>query len=468
MGKNPKIILILVLATALRLINLNQSFWLDEGAQMMMSQKSLSFQWFGRANDFHPPLFYFLIHFWLQVGKSEWFLRLPSVFFGVATVYLVYLLSKRFFSEKIGFVSALLVAVAPYHIYYSQETRMYSLFAFLATASMLFLMKESWISYILTTTAMLYAHYASFFLIFAQIIWVFFWQRKVLGRFVKSLLVCFVFFLPWLPQFFKQLGSGSNLVAILPGWRDIANLPLTKALPLTFIKFSLGRISIFNKNLYAVVAIFMAVFYGFLFFQALKKFSKEKIFLLNWLLIPIFATLVISIFIPMYQPFRLLFTLIPFYILLTIGILSLKKKWQLPALILVLLISLSGLGAYYLNPRFQREDWQGTVQYVEAQDPGESVAIFEFSQPFAPYQWYAQGIVKACGVLPGLRASPELVEEQMLEATEGAENIFLFQYLQPLTDPENLVSSWLKENGFQEKGIKDFSGVGFVYNYIRE
>jgi len=56
----------------------------------------------------------------------------------------------------------------------------------------------------------------------------------------------------------------------------------------------------------------------------------------------------------------------------------------------------------------------------------------------------------------------------MPEVTTGADNVFLFQYLQPLTDPENLVSVWLQKNGFEKKKIKDFSGVGFVYNWRRE
>lgn len=460
-----KIFFLLFLGLILRLINLNQSFWLDEGAQMIMSQKSLWFQWFGRGNDFQPPLYYFITHFWLKLGRSEWFLRLPAVFFGVATVYLIYLLAKKLFNEKLGLLSALFLAVAPYHIYYSQELRMYSLLAFLATASMLFLIERKWLAFILVTTALLYTHYSAFFLILSQAVYIFFWQRGVFKPFLKSLFLSLFLYLPWLPQFFKQLGAGSNLVSLLPGWREMANLPVLKALPLTFIKFSFGRISFFDKTIYALIVIFVSAAYGYLFFRALKKVSREKIFLLNWLFLPILAALMISVFIPMYQPFRLIFTLIPFYLLLALGTLSLKKKHQFLGIILVLAISLFGLFFYYFNPRFHRENWREATAFVESQDPEKTVAIFEFSEPFAPYQWYSQGRVRAYGVLPGLRAIPEVVEERMLAITEDAENVYLFQYLQPLTDPESLVEQWLKENHFQEKTIKDFSSVGFVYNY---
>ena len=467
MGKNKRIILILILATVLRLLFSNQCFWLDEGAQMIMSAKSLAFQWFGRSADFHPPLFYFLIHFWLQLGRSEWLLRLPAVLFGVATVYLVYLLGKKIAGEKLGLISALFLAVAPYHIYYSQEARMYTLLAFLATASMLFLLEKKWLAYILATTAMIYTHYAGFFLIFAQFVFIFLWQKKSFGQFLKSLVFAILLFLPWLPQFSKQLGAGSNLVSLLPGWRNMANLSLVKALPLTFIKFSLGRITILDKKIYGLVTIILAGFYGLIFFQVFKKVSLEKKFLLNWLLTPILMTIVISIFIPMYQPFRLLFTIIPFYLLLALGVLSLKEKWQPLAIALVLLISLSGLMIYYSDVNFQRENWREATAFIESKAPEKTVVLFEFSEPFAPYQWYSRGKVRAYGAIPGLKVSPEIVESQMSKVTERAESVFLFQYLQPVTDPERLVEGWLKKNGFKEESIKDFSGVGFVYNYVK-
>jgi mannosyltransferase len=468
MGKNTRIILILGLALILRLVNLNQSFWLDEGCQMVMSAKSLAFQWFGRANDFQPPLYYFLTHYWLQLGKSEWFLRLPSVFFGVATVYLVYLLGKKLFNEKLGLIAAFFLAIAPYHLYYSQEARMYSLLVFLATASMLFLIERKWLAYILATAAMFYTHYASFFLIFPQIVWVFFWQRRRLKSFLESLFFSFFLYLPWLPQLFKQLGAGSNLTSLLPAWQGVASLPVVKALPLTFIKFSLGRISFLDKRIYALIAGLVAIIFGFLFYQSLKKLTQEKVFLLAWLILPLLLALTVSIFIPLYQPFRLLFTIIPFYLLLALGVISLKKKWQPLAIALVLLISLSGLFLYYLNPSFQRENWREAVAFIESQESERTVALFEFSEPFAPYQWYSRGRVKAVGILPGVKANPEMVNKKLAEATKEKENVFLFEYLTDLTDLEHLVGGWLEENGFSKKEIKDFSGVGFVYNYQRK
>jgi len=132
--------LILILALGLRLVNLGQSLWLDEASQATMSQKTISDIWYQRSGDFHPPLFYILTHYWMQINKSEAFLRLLPVTFGVVSVGLIYLINK-----KIGLLAAFFLAINPYHIYYSQEFRSYSMLAMLGILSMYFLVKKKYI-----------------------------------------------------------------------------------------------------------------------------------------------------------------------------------------------------------------------------------------------------------------------------------------------------------------------------------
>src|SRR3990167_6457501 len=89
---------ILLLALVLRLINLNQSLWLDEAFQFkstyFFSLKDLLTVYL--PGDFNPPLSY-LINFGVGkvFGYSEIALRLPSVIFGVITVWLVYKLANK-------------------------------------------------------------------------------------------------------------------------------------------------------------------------------------------------------------------------------------------------------------------------------------------------------------------------------------------------------------------------------------
>lgn len=136
--------LILLLALALRLINLGgRALWYDEAFAVLFAEKGLSAMLYGTltpvaggAADIHPLLYYSLLNVWMNfVGQSPVAVRLLSVLLGVATVGLIYLLAKELFDRKTGLAAALITAVAPFHVQYSQETRMYALLGLLLMAA---------------------------------------------------------------------------------------------------------------------------------------------------------------------------------------------------------------------------------------------------------------------------------------------------------------------------------------------
>lgn len=446
---------ILLLATILRLININQSLWLDEASQVLMSQKSLNFIIFERAGDFHPPLSYLMYHFWLMFGLSEIWLRLLPLIFGVATVFIIYKLCQKLFTEKIALISALLLATAPYHIYYSQEIRMYSMAAFFAAVSMLSLSYNKKIWYVLSTLALILTHYMGGFLLLATIFYI--WrEKKELTEFVKLWGLVMLGLLPWLPFLVQQLQNGLKTDQYLPGWSNLLNVDPLKAMPLIFIKFGIGRISIDNNLLYGFIALLVYIIFGYLILQAIKSKLKVKL-ILTWVFIPIILTCLISFIVPMNQPFRLLFILPAFYILLAIGIEQLNKYWKL-GLGAVLIISLAGLLFYYLNPKFQREDWRGVTKDI----PENS--IFAWPVPFDPYIWYGG---KGVGVVRRFPARENEVATNMENVKLGKE-VYLFEYLQALSDPNHEIQKWLGNNGYTIEKTLNFNGVGLVYKYKKD
>ncbi|EKD52964.1 MAG: hypothetical protein ACD_61C00186G0001, partial [uncultured bacterium] len=81
------ILLITILGLVLRLILSGQSFWLDEGASLMFAKLSLPQLVDAIKTDFHPPIFYSLLHFWLPLaGRTEWLIRLPFIIIATAAV----------------------------------------------------------------------------------------------------------------------------------------------------------------------------------------------------------------------------------------------------------------------------------------------------------------------------------------------------------------------------------------------
>src|SRR5512147_356101 len=136
-------VLILVLAVFLRFYLLDgQSFWNDEGNSARIAERSLQLITEGAAGDIHPPLYYYLLHFWRGVfGSSEFALRSLSAILGVLLVGLTFLIGRKAFSAGVGLLAALVVAINPFQIYYSQEARMYMLLAVIGAAATFFLLR---------------------------------------------------------------------------------------------------------------------------------------------------------------------------------------------------------------------------------------------------------------------------------------------------------------------------------------
>ncbi|SHM24007.1 glycosyltransferase family 39 protein [Roseibium suaedae] len=122
---------ILLLAAALRLPYLDRtSLWYDEAVSWSQSKGTLTGLLAQVAGDNYPPLHNLMLWATMKLGgDSEIALRLPSALCGLLAVWLVYLLGKTVFSRTAGLLAATLLALSPFHVWYSTEARMYSVFA---------------------------------------------------------------------------------------------------------------------------------------------------------------------------------------------------------------------------------------------------------------------------------------------------------------------------------------------------
>jgi uncharacterized membrane protein len=129
--KKPKfqLVAVFLLGVAVRLINLaRESLWLDETISYLAAQLPLSQITNNTVQSSHPPLYYFLLHFWLGlVPDTDTAVKLISVFFGILLIPATHLLCQKLFSNRtISLTAAALTAVSPFHILYSHELRMYT------------------------------------------------------------------------------------------------------------------------------------------------------------------------------------------------------------------------------------------------------------------------------------------------------------------------------------------------------
>jgi hypothetical protein len=471
MGKYFKFFLpgIILFAIVVRFVSINQSLWLDEaiGALVVKSQNYRQIITEFPLHDNHPPLYYLTLKLWSDIfGYSEVALRSLSVLMGVATIYVVYKISELL-KIKPYWLSPLLLATSQIHIYYSQEARMYIMAAFLASCAFYFFLKEKWSLFSLCLTALVFTDYVPIFLL--PVFWVIGFINKKPKEWWKNLVLShlplLVLGLLWFPIFLAQSQAGKWLLETLPAWKTVAGGATFKQALLVWTKFTFGRLSLEGKSLYyALVGIFSIPFVLALF-RAWKEKSKATA-LWFYLLTPLFLGFVASFFFPAFIYFRLLYVLPAFYLLTALGISRFSKKVQLLLVLTVLTGNLVGWLIYIKDPYQQREDWRQAVSFVEKKAKEKEMVVFSFTEPFAPYRWYASGKVIAKGLTDSISANPEATRKKTLGETFEAKGVYYFEYLWELHDPQKVVESSLKDEGFNEVAAFDFPGVGII-RYLR-
>lgn len=127
--------------------------------------------------DTSPPLHHLFIHFAGLLGPDNFWVKLPSVFFGLASLFMLFLVGRQFFNERAGLCSALYGALLQFHIAYSRYMRWYVFFYTFALLSLYFYRKLlddrrfcTIFLYGLSTVLMLYSSYIAAPFVLAQML----------------------------------------------------------------------------------------------------------------------------------------------------------------------------------------------------------------------------------------------------------------------------------------------------------
>ncbi len=208
---HPKQVLgaIILAGFLLRIIGIqSRGIWYDDAFSILLSQRSIPEIIRGTAADTMPPLSYFLLHFWMMIGKSIWFIRLLNVLLGLAVIWLVYLFGIEIADAKTGLLFAFFVAISPFQILHAQEVRMYILLEIGLLGSTLAMYRiwknphpsiQDWCTYIFFGLIALYSHnLAIFTLIFVDLFLLYQKKPLLLLRTVMAQIGMMIGFLPWL------------------------------------------------------------------------------------------------------------------------------------------------------------------------------------------------------------------------------------------------------------------------------
>ncbi|MCU0488870.1 MAG: glycosyltransferase family 39 protein [Anaerolineales bacterium] len=125
---NILILILLMISTAIRLVQLDSGLWLDEittletYARQPFREIVSSFE-----SENQHFLYSLLAHAsFLIFGESAWALRLPAVLFGVGSIVALYLFGNQVTRPVESLLAAALMAFSYHHVWFSQNARGYT------------------------------------------------------------------------------------------------------------------------------------------------------------------------------------------------------------------------------------------------------------------------------------------------------------------------------------------------------
>lgn len=380
-ARHNVLLLALILAGfGLRLTGLGrQSLWYDETVSAFLASLPPAELVAHTARDIHPPGYYLLLHYWtILAGHRELALVYFSAFFGMLLIPLTYRLAKTLLNRHVAAWVAFLVTISPYHLWYTQEVRMYTLAAacgLLAAIWGIWALRGQpryWVGYAAAASIGLYAlYYFSFLLIALNLC--FLWmvlrptlKRQALKFLVAANLLGVVVYLPWLPVAWKQATNPP-----VPPWRTAPTLSLAAIESWTAL--SLGQ-SVEPDKVWAVLLLtlilcglgLMSMRRSVAGFAAMYTFG------------PLLLILALSAVTPLYHV-RYLFTYsVGFYILLAAGLHWLATRirfWVgLGVAAILLAASIYSIVQYYVDPRYQADDYRAAVHFIDEHwQPGDAL-----------------------------------------------------------------------------------------------
>ena len=238
------LVIILVLAVLLRIISLNSDLWIDEVFTVVnFVRQPLGMIITDFSTDNQHLFFSVLSHLSINIfDESPWSIRLPSLLFGVASVWATMKLAAMVYGKRVAFYSGLLLTISYHHIWFSQNARGYAILLFGTVFSTLLLLRllESgkaryWLAYALVIALSAWAHITAVFVSVAHAIVVLLllikngdiknkkWRHIFfcLGGFLLAgwfTLHFYALILPQMIDFFSQPGAGTGVVQT--EWRN--------------------------------------------------------------------------------------------------------------------------------------------------------------------------------------------------------------------------------------------------------
>lgn len=480
---------ILLVGLALRLYRLGDAnLWWDEALAVWGVRKGLRGVTLWTASDVHPPLYFWSLWAWTRlVGESAFAMRALSAGAGVLTVAATYRLGAYAAGRRVGALAALLTATARFHVWWSQEMRMYVLAGLLGTLSLSLFLRwldaegaakpRPWRPLLLYTLATMGALYTIFLmgaLLLVQNLVVAMalvrrhgwrpralWRAPMMGRWIVSQGAIALSVAAWLALSWGRMRTWS----VAEPFDPFLYVRLYATLLTTGISVDIDQYTAAALYPFLLLAIGAAP----LGWRSETATHRGGVSPHRRIGIPVLtlgltavlpagavylATIPRGLFYTPHVEARYLLPFAPaFWVLLAWGVIRIGERWRLAGrvagvtLVALWLIVLPG---HYAG-RAARDDLRTMVRAIAAQaEPGDAVLLSSGGR-YPLFLHYYDGLPGAEALPPVVRIPPGegMLEEDGVDAVMAPlatqhERLWLAEVEAHLTDPEGHVRRWLE------------------------
>jgi 4-amino-4-deoxy-L-arabinose transferase-like glycosyltransferase len=450
-----------------------QSLWVDELWSIKASCIGGGLSPVAVFGNMQGPAHAVLVHAVAHLSDSETVLRSISALFGTATIAVIYALANDLFDRRTALLAALLTAVSPFLIWYSQELRNYSMVIFFAALSTLVTWRlverksASWRTFVLATVLGLLSNLSAVFLALGH--WVFAVPRLVKDRafrvrWILAFGVVLVLVSPWIwglagwaktDRVGERIGivSRRDTSELLRGETTFTPMAIPYSFYVMVFGYSLGPSSV-ELHTTPPASAFMkhaayvgpaALVLALVVFLGLRSFSESRArlrLLLPTVLVPVVGTSVLAILnVKVFNPRYIAVALPLILVLIAAGATRLRG---LPGTVmagLLIVLSCWSAGNYYWCPTYWREDVRSAVQYIkERETAGDVVLVPVVTDVF---DHYYEGEQERFLLYPGQAGSDAEVAERVTSGVAGHQRLWFVSSRSWHVDPEGRIPASL-------------------------
>lgn len=462
----PLLLLILLAAWAWRLHGLDvQSLWRDETDSLRFATQPLAraLAMFSRPGE-NGPLYFLLLRPWLAAaGQSEFALRFPSALLGVLAIPLVYVFGRRWFGLAAGLLAALLLAVNPYHVWYSQEAKMYALLVVAVMLSLAAFMWaiargrwQRWAIWLGLTSACFYIHVLGVFVIPLEIAWFLLvptWRRRWRG----FGLALAVLVLPYAPLVWWQ-------------WKLLVDpnfstghtfMPLGRVLQ-TLWQAQIQGIVLAPSPWLLAAPIFLLLA-AFVLPLPQDRANARRLALVWWFL-PVLGVFSLSLAVPIFLDRYLIWVMPALALLVAAGAVAVgrQNRWLAAALVVVL-VGFQLWNGWRQDTHTIKSDFRSAAAFVTACRQAGELTVFLIPYIRYTYQYYDGGDFPwADAPYTNRETDADLLDERMADLTRDYPGVWLVESEAEFYDRQGLVRAWLESHG-RRQDAAEFARVGVRY-----